>query len=164
MRAVQETQHWDGASHLDLQLARTLQVSPVSLAWLPLSLALRAGSVWTAIWQLDISATSVSKHPSLSTFLPWLEPPYLGECRQCESKMLPGLLPVQAQDCFSSCQIPHPCRGSAKLRIGVCCRFCQSSSVAPWSLIHHMDIISLLFLKSVNQPHNRFLENIQAIK
>lgn len=144
-------------------------MSPVSLAWLPLILALRAGSVWTAIWQLDISATSVSKYPSLGSFLPWLEPPYLGGWRQCESKRLPRLLPVRPWDCFSSCQMPHccqkqPCRGPVKMRLGICCQFCQSSSVAPWSLIHHMDMISLLFLKSVNQPHNRFLENIQAIK
>lgn len=35
-----------------------------------------------------------------------------------------------------------------------------SPSLAPWGLIHHMEIISLLFPKPVNQPHNHFLENI----
>lgn len=38
------------------------------------------------------------------------------------------------------------------------------SSAALWGRIYHMEIISLLFLKSVNQPHNHFLKNIPAIK
>lgn len=36
-------------------------------------------------------------------------------------------------------------------------------SAAPWGLIHHKELISLLFLKPVNQPHNHFLKTRRGL-
>lgn len=100
VRAVQEKELGDGASYLDLEPAWTPHIAPVSLAWLPLSLALRTSRVWRVIWQLDISAKYVSKFPSLGVFYPGQSFPTWEDGDKCGSKVLPlpglFLLPLDA--------------------------------------------------------------------
>lgn len=86
----------------------------------------------------------------LSAFLPWPKPPHLHR-----------LLPQRAGHPLSPRGHPahHP---HAELQQPG--PILPVSSAARWGRIYHMEIISLLFLKSVNQPHNHFLKNIPAIK